>query len=128
MPRILFALLVVLGFGAFAGPAWAHVHGTGHGAATIESMVAAASATPVVAVITVMTSASAALADEGCDRDCGHTPAMGGCLCMAACAAVALPDLPSLVPHPVRAARNAGDAPHWRASTRGPPTPPPRPL
>lgn len=125
MPRFVLALLVALGIGAFAGPALAHVHG-GHGAAAVESKAVSAPVAPVAARITAATLAAAPLADDGCDRDCGHTPGMGGCLCMAACAAVTLPDLPTLTPHPVRAAPDPGEQRAWRAIPRGPPTPPPR--
>jgi len=124
--RIVFALLVVLGVAAFAGAASAHVHGGGHGAAITASATVSPPPSGTPAEISAATLAAVALDDGSCDRDCGHTPGMGGCLCMAACAAVALPDLPMLVPHPVRAAPPSGDSPVWRAATRGPPTPPPR--
>lgn len=123
MNRLVFALLVVLGVAAFAGAASAHVHGGAYDATTAASAVVSP---PAAAEISAATLAAVALDDGSCDRDCGHTPGMGGCLCMAACAAVTLPDLPTLAPHPVRAAPPSDDSPVWRATTRGPPTPPPR--
>ena len=137
MPRLLLALFVALGVAVFAAPASAHGHG-GHGghlghAAPVAAEVAVR---PVAAPLTVahvaaavetgMTAIAAAAPDAPCDRDCAHGPAMAGCQCMAACVALALPDLPTIAPATPSAGPRPADAAPWRPTALVPPTPPPR--
>ncbi len=128
MARFVLALFVALAVAAFAAPAVAHVHGGEHRAP--ETLAARTSAfdapAKIAAAFPAVTAAAEDAAAEGapCDRDCGH--ASGGCLCMSACVAMALPDLPTLARLSAAAAPPPADTPFWRAVSLGPPTPPPR--
>ncbi|MDK9698153.1 MAG: hypothetical protein OEL76_17390 [Siculibacillus sp.] len=134
MSRILLLLFVTLGWVAFAAPATAHVHGGGHGGAHAAApIVAARPALPVATGIARAAEirADTAVADQEraapCGGDCDHSGA-AGCLCMAACLALAEPDLPNLAPPVVPAGPSPRDAAPWRPTALVPPTPPPRLL
>ncbi len=133
MPRILAALLVALIAGVLAMPASARAQGhdhAGHRTVAAAEAVAPALRSPIAAVSTAKPEASVRVAAlpsvPPCDRDCDHASGMTGCLCMAACVALTLPDLPGLAPPLLSAAPRPVDAAPWRPTALVPPTPPPR--
>lgn len=134
MPRSLAALLVALIAGILVMPASARAHGHDHAghralAATEASAPAARMPSGAVAVrqpASVAAVVASRASTPACDRDCDHPAGMSGCLCMAACVALALPDLPTITPAAPAAGPRPADVAPWRPTALVPPTPPPR--